>query len=168
MTTYQNIVDYMNKHYNGKFTLFIQDGYYTINDNDDDYYTICINKDSYSTIGSFTIGKGLNKLLTGILNTPVNQRINSEIKHTIKPVTKENVDTVNLVNGLTNVDQVIRAINTFIVRTKHNASEWIMFINTDLSIAKLNEIFKLYSDYNIKIYNHRNLSPEYDLLIEPK
>ena len=39
MTTYQDIVDYMNKN-GGKFTLVTHNAHYTINDNNDEYYTI--------------------------------------------------------------------------------------------------------------------------------
>ena len=85
MTTYQDIVDYMNKN-GGKFTLVTHNAHYTINDNNDEYYTISIYKDCYST--TIIIDKGLSKLLTDILNTPVNQRNNPGIKPGIKPEIK--------------------------------------------------------------------------------
>ena len=78
MTTYQDLVDYLNKNYWEGFKLVYNNPGYTIKD---DVYAdlyISINKDSYSTIGSFDIDKGLSELLTDILNTPVDQRI----KHT--------------------------------------------------------------------------------------
>ena len=79
MATYQDIVDYMNKNYWADFKLVYNNPGYTINNNKDDVDVgLYISKDSYSTIGSFDIDKGLSKLLTDILNTPVDQRI----KHT--------------------------------------------------------------------------------------
>ena len=106
MTTYQDIVDYMNKNYWKGFKLVYNNPSCTINDNNA-YYSISIDEDYYSTNGSFTIEKGLNKLLTDILNTPVDKRNKPEIKHTIKPVTKEIVDTANLLTRLTSADQSV-------------------------------------------------------------
>lgn len=166
MTTYQDIVDYLNNNnnYHGEFTLVKHDAHYTINDNCN-YHTISIYKDDYST--TIIIDKGLSKLLTDLLDTPVNKRIKPEIKHTIKPVTKENVDTANPLTRLTNVDQVIWAINTFIVSTRCTSNP-IMTIATD--VYNLTKVLKLYDDYNIKITNQMPM-PNYkvfNLLIEPK
>ena len=81
MATYQDIVDYMNKNYWTHFKLVYNNPDYIIV-NTNELAVISINKDSYSTIGSLDVGKGLSKLLTDILNTPVDQRIKPEIKHT--------------------------------------------------------------------------------------
>ena len=78
MTTYQDVVDYMNKN-GGKFTVVKHNAHYTIKDNNDDYYTISIYKDCYST--TMIIDKGLSKLLADLLDTPVDKRF-KPIKHT--------------------------------------------------------------------------------------
>ena len=89
MTTYQDIVDYMNKNYVGDHAIVKHDGYYTMNTNDDDC-SISINEDSYSinihkdySTTSVIINKGLNKLLADLLDTPVNKRNKPEIEHTV-------------------------------------------------------------------------------------
>ncbi len=175
MTTYQDIVDYMNNNYVGDHAIIKHDGYYTMNTNDDDC-SISINEDSYSinihkdySTTSVIINKGLNKLLADLLDTPVNQRNKPEIKHTIKPVTKESVDTANLVNRLTTVDQVIQAINTFLVSARCNPNP-IMTIDTDIGVDNLNKVLDLYDDYNIRITNQIPLlnPAAFNLLIEPK
>ena len=160
MTTYQDIVDYLNENYWGDFKIVYSDPGYTINEDDGDHISII--GDYYTT--TISIDKGLSKLLTDLLDTPIDKRFKS-IEHKIDPVNSSDKLVPNL---LATADQVIHDINSFIVRTKHGNPKVIMFINTDLGKTKLNEIFKLYKDYNIKIYNHRELSPEYDLLIEPK
>ena len=169
MTTYQDIVDYMNKNYWAGFKLIYNDHGYTIKDNND-YFFISINKDSYSTIGSFNIDKGLNKLLADLLDTPVNQRnkqINSEIKHTVDPVAKESAYTNNLLTRLTSANQVIQAINSFLVSARLNSNP-IMTIDTDIGWDNLNKVLKLYGDYNIRIINKNANSDVFNLLIEPK
>ena len=84
MTTYQDIVDYMNKNYNGgKFTLVKHDVPYTITNG---VFTIDIYNDCYKS--TFYIGIELGQLLLDILNTPVNQRNNPGIKPGIKPEIK--------------------------------------------------------------------------------
>lgn len=76
MTTYQDLVDYLNGNYVGAHAIIKHDGYYTMNTNND--CSISINKDSYSISidkdYSITIGKDLSKLLADLLDTPVNQR----------------------------------------------------------------------------------------------
>ena len=166
MTTYQDIVDYMNKNYWKGFKLVYNNPSCTINDNNA-YYSISIDEDYYSTNGSFTIEKGLNKLLTDILNTPVDKRNKPEIKHTIKPVTKEIVDTANLLTRLTSADQVIQAINTFLVSARCNPNP-TMTIATDIGVDNLNKVLDLYDDYNIRITTQMPDSITFDLLIEPK
>ena len=169
MTTYQDIVDYMNNNYNGgKFTLVKHDpGYIIVNNNG--IVIISINEDYYSTIGSFNVEKGLSKLLTDLLDTPVNKRNKPEIKNTIKPVTKESVDTANLLTRLTSADQVIQAINTFLVSARCNYAP-IITIATDIGRDNLNKVLKLYDDYNIRITTQiPPLNPvTFNLLIEPK
>ena len=176
MTTYQDIVDYMNKNYVGDHAIIKHDGYYTMNTNDDDC-SISINEDSYSinihkdySTTSVIINKGLNKLLADLLDTPVNQRnkqINSEIKHTVDPVVKESAYTNNLVNRLTSANQVIQAINSFLVSARLNSNP-IMTIDTDIGWDNLNKVLKLYGDYNIRIINKNANSDVFNLLIEPK
>ena len=166
MTTYQDIVDYMNENYWKGFKLVYNNPSCTINDNNA-YYSISIDEDYYSTNGSFTIEKGLNKLLTDILNTPVDKRNKPEIKHTIKPVTKEIVDTANLLTRLTSADQVIQAINTFLVSARCNPNP-TMTIATDIGVDNLNKVLDLYDDYNIRITTQMPDSITFDLLIEPK
>lgn len=165
MTTYQDIVDYMNKNYWSGFKLVYDNPSYTINNDDD--YSIIINKNSYAIIGSLAIGKGLGQLLLDILNTPVDKRIKPEIKHTVEPATAENVYTANLLTRLTSVDQVIQSINTFLVNARCNSNP-IMTIATDIGANNLNKVLKLYYDYNIVITNQSHNSDVFNLLIEPK
>ena len=161
MTTYRDIVDYLNKYYGSGFKLFYNNPGCTINNTNDDR-SISIDKDSYST--TINIDKGLNKLLADLLDTPVDQRNKPEIKHTIKPVTKESVDTASLI---TSADQVIQAINTFLVSARCNSNP-IMTIATDIGVDNLNKVLKLYDDYNIKITNQIPNSDVFNLFIEPK
>ena len=167
MTTYQDIVDYMNKNYWAGFKLsYNNPDYIIINTNG--LVVISINKDSYSTIGSLDIGKGLSKLLTDILDTPVNQRNKPEIKHTVKPATAESVYyTANLLTRLTNADQVIQAINTFLVSARSNPNP-TMTIATDIGADNLNKVLKLYGDYNITVINKSANPTAFNLSIEPK
>ena len=167
MTTYQDIIDYMNENYWAGFKLVYHSPHYTINNNDDDNYSISIDEDSYSTIGPFIIDKGLNKLLTDLLDTPVNKRNKPEIEHTIKPATKESVNSANLLTRLTSVNQVIQSINTFLVSARCNSNP-IMTIATDIGVDNLNKILKLYDDYDIVITNQSYNSSVFNLLIEPK
>ena len=163
--TYQDIVDYLSKNYWGDFKLVYSDPGYTINEDDGDHISII--GDYYTT--TISIDKGLSKLLTDLLDTPVDQRIKPEIKHTIKPVTKESVNTVNLVNRLASADQVIQAINTFLVSARCNSTP-IMTIATDIGMDNLNKVLKLYGDYTIIITNQMPMHnyTAFNLLIEPK
>ena len=162
MTTYQDIVDYMNKNYWSGFKLVYDDPSYTINNDD---YSIIINKNSYAIIGSLAVGKSLGQLLLDILNTPINKRNKPKIKHAVEPATKESACTTHL---LITVDQVIQAINTFIIRTRLNYTS-VMTIVTDIGKDNLNKVLKLCDDYNIKVINKTSLDPDaFNLLIEPK
>ena len=167
MTTYQDIVDYLNDSDNPYFRYKLstkEDGSHAIANTKGDS-KIVVYEDAYYYYTPFNISSKLSHLLTDLLDTPVDKRFKPKIKHSVDPVNSSDKLIPNL---LTTADQVIQDINSFIVRTKHGNPKVIMFINTDLGKTKLNEIFKLYKDYNIIIYNHRDLSPEYDLLIEPK
>ena len=156
MTTYQDIVDYMNNNYVGDHAIVKHDGYYTMNTNDDDC-SISINEDSYSinihkdySTTSVIINKGLNKLLADLLDTPVNQRNKPEIKHTVDPVAKESAYTDNLLTRLTSANQVIQAINSFLVSARLNSTP-IMTIDTDIGWDTLNKVLKLVYSVIIKI-----------------
>ena len=159
MTTYQDIVDYMNKNYWVGFKLVKHDTYYAITEGEDSIY---IYNDRYTC--SFAIDKGLGQLLIDIINTPVDKRIKPEIEHTIKPTTAESVYTTYL---LTSADQVIQAINTFLVSARCNSNP-IMTIVTDIGVDNLNKVLKLYDDFNIRITNQSHNSNVFNLLIEPK
>ena len=65
MATYQDIVDYLNKHYLGEFTLVKQDGYYTITNGED---SISIYKNYYKN--QVYIDTKLSHLLADLLDTP--------------------------------------------------------------------------------------------------
>ena len=161
MTTYQDIIDYLNKHYLGEFTLVKQDGYYTITNGED---SISIYKNYYKS--QVYIDTKLSHLLADLLDIPVNKRNKPEIEHTIKPITKESAYTASLI---TSADQVIQAINTFLVSARCNSNpNPIMTIATDIGVDNLNKVLKLYDDYNIKITNQIPNSDVFNLLIEPK
>ena len=163
MTTYQDIVDYLKGHYLVKeYRVIKHDDYYTITNGD---ITIDIYNDCYKS--SMYIGTKLSRLLVDLLDTPFNQRNKPEIKHTIKPVTKEIVDTANLLTRLTSADQVIQAINTFLVSARCNPNP-TMTIATDIGVDNLNKVLDLYDDYNIRITTQMPDSITFDLLIEPK
>ena len=86
MTTYQDIVDYLNEHYllDEEYTVIKHGDYYTITDGDvtNDIYNDCYKSPLY-------IDAKLSRLLADLLDTPVNKRIKPEIKHTVDPVAKE-------------------------------------------------------------------------------
>ena len=109
MTTYQDIIDYLNKHYLGEFTLVKQDGYYTITNGED---SISIYKNYYKN--QVYIDTKLSHLLADLLDTPVDQRNKPEIKHTIKPVTKESA----YANNLTSADAVYRSYHGYTLSIK--------------------------------------------------
>ena len=163
MTTYQDIVDYLNKYYWAGFKLFYNNPGCTIANNDD--RSISISEDSYAA--TIIVDKGLNKLLADLLDTPVNQRNKPEIEHAVKPATTESVNSANLLTKLTSVDQVIQSINTFLVSARCNSNP-IMTIATDIEVDNLNKILKLYDDYDIVITNQSYNSNVFNLLIEPK
>lgn len=167
MTTYQDIVNYLKEHYLVKeYTVIKHDDYYTITNGDNGDITIDIYNDCYKS--SMYIGTKLSRLLVDLLDTPVNQRnkrINSEIKHTSKPMTKESVYNASLI---TSADQVIQAINTFLVNARCNSNpNPIMTIATDIGVDNLNKVLKLYDDYNIEIINQIPNSNVFNLFIEP-
>lgn len=145
MTTYQDIIDYLNKHYLGEFTLVKQDGYYTITNGED---SISIYKNYYKS--QVYIDTRSSHLLADLLDTPVNQRNKPEIKHTIKPVSKENLELHDAPILDTN-DKIINRINSFILSdwsTDHNRTLILVssFINRGLE-----EVFKLFKDFNFTI-----------------
>lgn len=150
MTTYQDIVDYMNKNYAGDHAITNHDGYYTINTSNDDNHYISIEDYYYTIVGSLIIGKGLNKLLADLLDTPVDQRNKPKIKHTIKPVSKENLELHDAPILDTN-DKIINRINSFIL------SDWSADHNRTLILVSsfinrgLEEVFKLFKDFNFTI-----------------
>ena len=146
MATYQDIVDYLSKNYWGDFKLVYSDPGYTINEDDGDHISII--GDYYTT--TISIDKGLNKLLADLLDTPVNQRNKPEIKHNVKPVSKENLELHDAPILDTN-DKIINRINSFILSdwsTDHNRTLILVssFINRGLE-----EVFKLFKDFNFTI-----------------
>ena len=150
MTTYQNLVDYLNKYYGAGFKLFYNNPGCTINNNDD--RSISIDKDSYST--TIIIDKGLNKLLTDILNTPVNQRDKPEIKHTIKPVTKSNLEKREI-KCSDSADEIIARINSFILKDFNidNSRSLLLLtaFKTTFNPSELLQVLSIFKDFDITI-----------------
>ena len=156
MTTYQDIVDYMNENYWKGFKLFYNNPGCTINDddNDDVDYVSCIsiNEDYYST--NISIDKGLSKLLTDLLDTPVNQRNKPEIKHTIKPVTKRNLAN-HEIKCLDSADKIIGKINSFILKDfSIDTSRSLLLLTTfetTFNPAELLQVLSIFKDFDITI-----------------
>ena len=150
MATYQDIVDYLNKYYGAGFKLFYNNPGCTINNNDD--RSISIDKDSYST--TIIIDKGLNKLLTDILNTPVNQRNKPEIKHTVKPVTKSNLEKREI-KYLDSADKIIGKINSFILEDFNidNSRSLLLLtkFETTFNPSELLQVLSIFKDFDITI-----------------
>ena len=114
MATYQDIVDYLNKYYWAGFKLFYNNPGCTIANNDD--RSISISEDSYAA--TIIVDKGLNKLLADLLDTPIdqrNKRINTEIKHTVDPVAKSNLEKREI-KCSDSADEIIARINSFILK----------------------------------------------------
>ena len=167
MTTYQDIVDYMNKNYWAGFKLIYNDHGYTIKDNND-YFFISINKDSYSTIGSFNIDKGLSKLLADLLDTPVNQRNKPEIKHNVKPVTIVQNGVGCYTQYLNSTDKIITRINSFITKEFKFCPKGTLFIATHYSKDDLLQILSLFKDFDITVDAVSRSYPGYTLSIKAK
>lgn len=156
MTTYQDIVDYLNNNYHDGFTLVKHDTHYTINDNCNycNYYTISIYKDDYST--TIIIDKGLNKLLMDILNTPVDQRNKPEIKHTIKPVTKRSLANYTI-KCLDSADKIIGKINSFILKDFSINTGRILLLLTTFNSSELLQVLSLFKDFDITIKDTKEI-----------
>lgn len=149
MTTYQDVVDYLNKNYWEGFKLVHHHHHYTIN-NSDNNYSISIDEDSYVTTGLFIIDKGLSKLLTDILDTPVNQRIKPEIKHTTKPVTKRNLEMYEL-KCLDSADKIIGKVNSYILKDFNiDASRSLLLLAT-FNSSELLQVLSIFKDFDITI-----------------
>ena len=147
MTTYQDIIDYLKGHYLDfkEYTVIEHGDCYTITNGD---ITIDIYNDCYKS--SLYIGTKLSRLLADLLDTPVNQRNKPEIKHTVKPVSKENLELHDAPILDTN-DEIINRINSFIL------SDWSADHNRTLILVSsfinrgLEEVFKLFKDFNFTI-----------------
>ena len=164
MTTYQDIVDYMNKNYNGgKFTLVKQDVPYTITNG---VFTIDIYNDCYKS--TFYIGIELGQLLLDILNTPVNQRNKPEIKHNVKPVTIMQNGVGCYTQCLNSNDKIITRINSFITKEFKFCPNGTLFLATHYSRDDLLQILSLFKDFDITIDAVACSYPGYTLSIKAK
>jgi len=145
MTTYQNIINYMNNNYGGKFTLVKHDTYYTITNGQD---SISIYNHDYNS--KFYIDVELGQLLIDILNTPVNKRINSDIKHTFKPVTKRNLENYEI-KCLDSADKIIGNVNSFILKEFSIDPNRSLLLLTTFNSSKLLQVLSIFKDFNITI-----------------
>ena len=151
MTTYQDIVDYLNEHYllDEEYTVIKHSDYYTITDGDvtNDIYNDCYKSPLY-------IDKGLSHLLADLLDTPVNQRDNPEIKHTIKPVTKSNLEKREI-KCSDSADEIIARINSFILKDFNidNSRSLLLLtaFKTTFNPSELLQVLSIFKDFDITI-----------------
>ena len=149
MATYQDIIDYLNKHYLGEFTLVKQDGYYTITNGED---SISIYKNYYKN--QVYIDTKLSHLLADLLDTPVNQRNKPKIKHTIKPVTKSNLEKREI-KCSDSADEIIARINSFILKDFNidNSRSLLLLtaFKTTFNPSELLQVLSIFKDFDITI-----------------
>ena len=151
MTTYQDIVDYLNEHYflDEEYTVIKHGDYYTITDGDvtNDIYNDCYKSPLY-------IDAKLSHLLADLLDTPVNQRDKPEIKHTIKPVTKRNLAN-HEIKCLDSADKIIGKINSFILKDfSINTGRSLLLLTTfetTFNPAELLQVLSVFEDFDITI-----------------
>ena len=96
----------------------------------------------------------LGQLLLDILNTPVNQRDKPEIKHTIKPVTKSNLEKREI-KCSDSADEIIARINSFILKDFNidNSRSLLLLtaFKTTFNPSELLQVLSIFKDFDITI-----------------
>ena len=147
MTTYQDIVDCLKGHYLDfkEYTVIEHGDYYTITNGD---ITIDIYNDCYKS--SLYIGTKLSRLLSDLLDTPVNQRNKPGIKHTVKPVTKRDFANYEI-KCLDSADKIIGKINSFILKDFSINNSRSLLLVTTFDSSKLLQVLSIFKDFDITI-----------------
>ena len=168
MATYQDIVDYLKGHYLDfkEYTVIEHGDYYTITNGD---ITIDIYNDCYKS--SLYIGTKLSRLLADLLDTPVNQRNKPEIKHTVKPVTKRDLEMEDI-KPLSSADQIIASINSFNLKDFNiNNNRSLLLVTTfktTFDSSKLLQVLSIFKDFDITIKDTKKYPEGYSYALSIK